>query len=747
MESPLEALLKKLGAASPKADKKETTKSAGGNDQSKIGEMKGIKINNKLPTVSLATDPGELRSELLNLANQINGQTTLPINEFLFDGGIYACGMGKITAKNIREMETLLTGFKSAGEISADEAAAMKVQIMSFYPKTEIVEDLEELSTSFDKAYGDLIVKLGVNKKDASGDGVSELIVAAVNLSTKAIELYSSQMECEMRILTAASNNQNILEFESVEDRYLAIPNFSETFRLIKGECDRAKPCIIDILRSDSPAIGQNAMLDDVLRDFPRNVADHIVGLGCSINRMFSDIIALCKPAAGSSDSKAKLTGSRDQLMSMVEAMQFSSIEYRLDTVFEQFGVKGREYLSALENDDSPQARAMLRELGDDVSTTGLLLTMMDLKLDVKKTVRSMTSPADGEFIKLVGKVQLTYGEGGSLGPEKSKSAYYSRSRWNGISEIFAAFSNDFQPDGICYEVTEVTESAMTAAVGAPARPEGKRYADVVKSASGAATIDGEILKTINAITDPSERLAALTNYAQKNTRMPATPFKLAFLHREGDSGERVGVCNYCGDGTHQPPHRVAECMGRVHDRDSNSTAHMSSTAKRWFEIKGKRLGTAPPPLWNADENAIRTQMKQTNFKPGMPHGDRCYACREVIFAEAERRALPKSQRSYDGRGRGGGRGGYRNATAHVAVTNPAPSTGQTQPAQQTALAAAQPGTAGAGDQMTEMHAMLVKLNDRVTEVQTFQKKKKGRKKQQLDWSADDTDGDTDDDQ
>ena len=48
---------------------------------------------------------------------------------------------------------------------------------------------------------------------------------------------------------------------------------------------------------------------------------------------------------------------------------------------------------------------------------------------------------------------------------------------------------------------------------------------------------------------------------------------------------------------------------------------------------------------------------------------------------------------------------------------------------------------------MTEMHAMLVKLSDRVTEVQTFQKKKKGRKKQQLDWSADDTDGDTDDEQ
>ena len=48
---------------------------------------------------------------------------------------------------------------------------------------------------------------------------------------------------------------------------------------------------------------------------------------------------------------------------------------------------------------------------------------------------------------------------------------------------------------------------------------------------------------------------------------------------------------------------------------------------------------------------------------------------------------------------------------------------------------------------MTEMHAMLVKLNDRVTEVQTFQKNRKNLKKQQVDWSADDTDQDTDDDQ
>ena len=741
----MKALLKKLGAANPEADKKETTKSPGGSDdQSKIGEMKAIKINSELPTVSLDTDSGALRSDLLNLASQINSQTNLPISKILFDGGIYAYGVGKITTKNIREMETILNDFKLAGEISADEAAAIKEQIMSYYPKKDIVEELEDLSASFDKAYKDLINKLGADKKDASESGVSELIVAVVHLGTKAIELYSSQMECEMKILTVASNNQSILEFESVEDRYLTIPNFSETFLLIKAECSRTTPCIIGILRSDNPVIGQNALLDDVLCDIPRNVADHIVGLGCSSDRMFSHIIALCKPAAGSSDSKAKLTVCREQLMSMVEAMQFSDVEYRLDTIFEEFGVKGREYLSSLEKDDSSQARAMLRELGDDVSTAGLLLTMMDLKLDTKKPVRSMSAPAASEFITLVENVQSTYGEGGSLGPEKSKSAYYSRSRWSGVSVLFTAFSNDFQPDGKCYEVTE---SAMMTKVGVPARPEGKRYADVVKSADR-TNIDGEILKTINDITDPGKRLEALMNYKHKEKRTMErdAPFKPAFLHRE-EAGERVRECNYCGGSTHQDHHEIKNCMGRQHDRDNHATKHMSSTARRWFEINGKEVGDRPPPLWNTDENATRTQMAQTNFKPGMPHGDRCYTCRDVIFAEAKRRALPRSQRSYDGRGRGRGRGGYSNATAYAAVTSPAPSTGQTQPAKQTGLAAAQPDTAGAGNQMTEMHAMLVKLNDRVTEVQTFQKKKKNRKKQQVDWSADDTDQDTDDDQ
>ena len=139
--------------------------------------------------------------------------------------------------------------------------------------------------------------------------------------------------------------------------------------------------------------------------------------------------------------------------------------------------------------------------------------------------------------------------------------------------------------------------------------------------------------------------------------------------------------------------------------------------------------------------------MALTGFKPGRPNGDKCYTRRAEIFADAEPRALPKSQRSNDGRGRGRGRGGYHNATAYAATTNSAPSTGQTQPAKQAGTAAQQPDTAGADNQMTEMHAMLVKLNDRVTEVQTFQKNRKNRKKQQVDWSADDTDRDTDDDQ
>ena len=382
------------------------------------------------------------------------------------------------------------------------------------------------------------------------------------------------------------------------------------------------KPIVIDILRNDDPNIGQNAMLDDVLADSPRNVADHIVELGCSFDGIFSHIIGLCKPAAGSSDSKAKLNASREQLMNMVEAMQFSGTEYRLDTILEAFGVKGREYLSTLEADDSPQARAMQRELGNDKSIAGLFLTMMDLKIDVKKGVKSMSAPAASEFVKLVGKVQSTYGQGGTHGPEKSMSTYYARSRWNGLTAIFAVFANDFQPEGKSYEVTEVAESAM---------------------------------------------------------------------------------------------------MAKVSEK--------------------------PPQLWNADENAIRNQMTLTGFKPGMPNGDKCYTRREEIFADAERRALPKSQRSNDGRGRGRGRGGYHNATAYAATTNSAPSTGQTQPAKQAGTAAQQPDTAGADNQMTEMHAMLVKLNDRVTEVQTFQKNRKNRKKQQVDWSADDTDQDTDDDQ
>ena len=747
----MEALLKEVGAANPEANEKETTKSPGGiGDQSKIGEMKAIKINSKLPKVSSTTDSGTLRSEMLNLANQVNSQTTMPMGKILLDGGIYAFVVGKITKMNIREMETILNDFKSAENINADEAAAIKEQIMSFYPKTAIVGNLDELSASFDKAHKDLTKKLGVDGKDPKESGVSELIVAVAELGTKAIELYSSQMECEVKILTAASTSESILEFVSVEGRYLTVQNFGETFRQVKVECDRVKPIVIDILRNDDPVIGQNAMLDDVLADSPRNVADHIVGLGCSIDGIFSHIIGLCKPAAGSSDSKAKLNASREQLMNMVEAMQFSGTEYRLDTILEAFGVKGREYLSTLEADDSPQARAMQRELGNDKSIAGLFLTMMDLKIDVKKGVKSMSAPAASEFVKLVGKVQSTYGQGGTHGPEKSMSTYYARSRWNGLTAIFAVFANDFQPEGKSYEVTEVAESAMMAKVGAPAMPDGKRYADIAKSADGITSIDGEILKTINGIPDPNQRLKALLEYKDKGTRSverdtsraTSKSFKLAFLH--SDDGRE---CNYCGGGTSQRTHEMKDCMGRQYDRDNNTNRHFASTARRWFELNDRKVSEKPPQLWNADENAIRNQMTLTGFKPGMPNGDKCYTRREEIFADAERRALPKSQRSNDGRGRGRGRGGYHNATAYAATTNSAPSTGQTQPAKQAGTAAQQPDTAGADNQMTEMHAMLVKLNDRVTEVQTFQKNRKNRKKQQVDWSADDTDQDTDDDQ
>mmetsp|Transcript_14071 Transcript_14071/g.18716 ORF Transcript_14071/g.18716 Transcript_14071/m.18716 type:complete len:102 (+) Transcript_14071:85-390(+) len=97
----MEALLKEVGAANPEANEKETTKSPGGiGDQSKIGEMKAIKINSKLPKVSSTTDSVTLRSEMLN-----------------------AFVVGKITKMNIREMEAILNDFKSAENINADEAA------------------------------------------------------------------------------------------------------------------------------------------------------------------------------------------------------------------------------------------------------------------------------------------------------------------------------------------------------------------------------------------------------------------------------------------------------------------------------------------------------------------------------------------------------------------------------------------------------------------------------------------------
>mmetsp|Transcript_14072 Transcript_14072/g.18723 ORF Transcript_14072/g.18723 Transcript_14072/m.18723 type:complete len:125 (+) Transcript_14072:85-459(+) len=120
----MEALLKEVGAANPEANEKETTKSPGGiGDQSKIGEMKAIKINSKLPKVSSTTDSVTLRSEMLNLANQVNSQTTMPMGKILLDGGIYAFVVGKITKMNIREMEAILNDFKSAENINADEAA------------------------------------------------------------------------------------------------------------------------------------------------------------------------------------------------------------------------------------------------------------------------------------------------------------------------------------------------------------------------------------------------------------------------------------------------------------------------------------------------------------------------------------------------------------------------------------------------------------------------------------------------
>jgi len=68
----MDALLKKLGG-NPEADKKETTKSPeGSGDQNKISDMKSIKIASKLPKVSLSTESGALRSELRNVASQIN---------------------------------------------------------------------------------------------------------------------------------------------------------------------------------------------------------------------------------------------------------------------------------------------------------------------------------------------------------------------------------------------------------------------------------------------------------------------------------------------------------------------------------------------------------------------------------------------------------------------------------------------------------------------------------------------------
>ena len=69
------------------------------------------------------------------------------------------------------------------------------------------------------------------------------------------------------------------------------------------------------------------------------------------------------------------------------------------------------------------------------------------------------------------------------------------------------------------------------------------------------------------------------------------------------------------------------------------------------------------------------------------------------------------------------------------------------QPAMQATTMAAAPATQGAESQITELHAMVAKLTEKITAVQANQKQmKKDRKKAQaIDWSADDTDDDTDD--
>ena len=757
----MDELLEKLGGT-PAVDNKNTSKSPeGGGSKNKISDVKQMKFKGTLPEINTSTEHRALLNELRHVGVQVDGQTTMPMSKILFGGSIYAYGLDQIMEMNKIEMEGLLNDFKSADDVSTGDALAKKESFMSYYPDGDIITEMSEMSTSFDKVYALLTTKLGADSKSPSEAGQSELLLAVAKLGEKAIELYGLQMEYESKLLKLASETQNILKFESMEGRYNGIPNWNDTFERIKRESSRVKPWLIDMLRSDDPLRGQTVLFNNLLCDSPQNVADHVLNLGCSINKLFSVMAALCKPAEGSTDWTSTMTDRQEKLKSTVRAMQHSKDEVRLDTVVESFGVKAGEYLAALEDDDSAQARAMKREMGDDVSVVGLFLTYVALMINLKREVEGMSDPAAREFVTLVEKVQTEYGEDGIRGPGKSKSPFFNTMRWNGVTGLFVDFSNNYQPDARNYspEAGVVTESAMmTTTNAADGSAGGGSYADAAKTGGKVPNIDGDILKAINDIKDPEKRFDALMRFSQnggkgaKEGTKITPPFKMAFLHCEGPNGERQRVCNYCGDGTNQGPHQILECFGRVVDIDNKNIRHMASTAKEWFDMNGKKIGV-PRPFDN--DQSVRDRMAQEKFVPGMPHGDRCYTCREVIFAEAKNRALPKSQRQYGGRGGGRGRGGYQrqSATAYTAMS--VPSTGQQQsatqtgqPATQTVQVAAQPDAAGAGNQMTEMHAMLVKLNDRVSEVQSYSKKtKKNRKKPQIDWSADDTEDDTDDEQ
>ena len=442
----------------------------------------------------------------------------------------------------------------------------------------------------------------------------------------------------------------------------------------------------------------------------------------------------------------------------MLKSIQYGQTEYRLDSIGEAFGVLGREYLLALNDDNSSHSRSLLRELGDDVTITGLFLTLSSFALDFRKGIETMGHPADAEIIKLYDELQKTFGDDGAQGPGKSKSAYYKNTtRWEGLTKRFEGFSNDYQPNASSCTVR--TQNAMLAA--GDGTSGSSTYATAVQNGTdmtAKASVE-ENLTTINAITDPNKRLTALLEF-QKDTGPKTGPrkqkFKMAFLFSR-QHGVRTRQCNYCGNGTSQGPHSQGDCMGRVYDLDNQVLMHLSETQAVWFKKNGISPGP-PRSQAHVDEAGIRIQMARTNFQPGMPKGDVCFASRDDIFAEARFRMLPRSeQRQRGGRGRGGGgggRGGYGNQTTVACNTQSTPSpqpamqaaTSQ-QPAMQATTMAAAPATQGAESQITELHAMVAKLTEKITAVQANQKQmKKDRKKAQaIDWSADDTDDDTDD--